>query len=72
MAEHTSPWRVSEIQHYEALRDEARRAVAESLVALRSGALTESESEKSIRRTRDELFDRCWLSSPETATGADK
>lgn len=62
MPEHISPWRVSDAQSYEALRNEARRRIAESLAALRAGVATESSTELTIRRTRNEIFELGWSS----------
>ena len=63
MPEHTSPWRVSDAQSYEALRDKARRFIAEALAASRSGASTDRDTEQAILRTRNALFDQGWSSS---------
>lgn len=71
MPEHTSRWRVSDPENYEALRAEARRSIADSLVALRSGASTESGTEQAIRGIRDGLFDRRWSTSRDTGSGVE-
>lgn len=63
MPEHTAPWRPSEIENYEALRDEVRHFIAESLTALRKGTATEADTEHVIRQVRDELFDQGWSTS---------
>lgn len=69
MSEHTSPWRVSDIQVYEAMRDEDRRFVAESLAASRGGAAGEGDTADVIHRSRNALFDLGWSTSQHAIFG---
>ncbi|WP_341940359.1 hypothetical protein [Microbacterium sp. LWH10-1.2] len=69
MPEHTSPWLVSGTENYEALRDEARRLIAESLAEFRAGTARESDTGRVIQQTRDRLFDRGWSASRDAGMG---
>jgi len=70
MPEHTASWRPSDTESYEALRDEARHFIAESLAASRKGTATESDTEQVIRQIRDGLFDQGWSTSRDAGVGS--
>lgn len=69
MPEHISPWRPSDTECYEDLRDEGRQLIAVSLAASRKGTATGSDTEHAIRQIRDGLFDQGWSTSRDAAMG---